>query len=168
MRGFTAVASGLVLATLAVAGDADGQLAPGAPASVTVDAIKPPRAPIPAEALTAGITKFSFIAYGDTRGRRDGVNEQYEHSLIVESILRTIKAAESGSDPIRFVLQTGDAVVNGRDARQWNVSFVGLINQITTVAGIPYFLALPGGRRARFSVQRPHRTPHPTVESPAP
>jgi len=45
--------------------------------------------------------------------------------------------------PRQKVLFTGDAVVNGRDAKQWNVSFVGLINRITTEAGIPYFLA-PG------------------------
>jgi 3',5'-cyclic AMP phosphodiesterase CpdA len=40
-------------------------------------------------------------------------------------------------------LQTGDAVVNGRDPRQWNNSFVGLINRLTTEGGVPYFLA-PG------------------------
>jgi 3',5'-cyclic AMP phosphodiesterase CpdA len=108
-----------------------------------VDAIRAPRTPLPAEAASAGVTRFSFIAYGDTRGRRDGVNEQYEHSLIVESMLRSIKALENGPDPVRFVLQSGDAVVNGRDPRQWNVSFVGLINRITTEGGVPYFLA-PG------------------------
>ena len=32
-----------------------------------------PRVPLPSEAATAGVTKFSFIAYGDTRGRHDGV-----------------------------------------------------------------------------------------------
>jgi 3',5'-cyclic AMP phosphodiesterase CpdA len=108
-----------------------------------VAAIRPPRTPLPPEAASAGVTRFSFIAYGDTRGRRDGVNEQYEHSLIVESMLTSIKALESGPDPVRFVLQSGDAVVNGRDPRQWNVSFIGLINRITTEAGVPYFLA-PG------------------------
>lgn len=111
--------------------------------TVAVTAIMSPRTPLPTEAASAGVTRFSFIAYGDTRGRRDGVNEQYEHSLIVESMVRTITAMENGPDPVRFVLQTGDAVVNGRDARQWNVSFVGLINQITTKGGVPYFLA-PG------------------------
>jgi 3',5'-cyclic AMP phosphodiesterase CpdA len=118
------------------------QVPQGAP-TATVNAIRAPRAPLPPEAATASITKFSFIAYGDTRGRRDGVNEQYEHSLIVESMLRTIKSMENGPDPVRFVLQSGDAVVNGRDPQQWNVSFVGLINKITTEGGVPYFLA-PG------------------------
>ncbi len=89
------------------------------------------------------MTRFSFIVYGDTRGRRDGTAEQYEHSLIVDSALATIKRLESGPFPVRFVLQTGDAVVNGQDARQWNKSFVDLINRLTTEAGVPYFLA-PG------------------------
>lgn len=114
-----------------------------APATTTVNAIRAPRTPLPPEGASAGVTRFSFIAYGDTRGRRDGVNEQYEHSLIVESMLRTIKSMESGSDPVRFVVQSGDAVVNGRDPQQWNVSFVGLINRITTEGGVPYYLA-PG------------------------
>ena len=108
-----------------------------------VVAIAAPRNPLPPENASAGVTRFSFIAYGDTRGRRDGVNEQYEHSLIVDDMLRTIKRMESGPDPVKFVLQSGDAVVSGRDPRQWNVSFVGLINRITTEGGVPYFLA-PG------------------------
>jgi 3',5'-cyclic AMP phosphodiesterase CpdA len=45
--------------------------------------------------------------------------------------------------PVRFVLQTGDAVVNGGDARQWNASFIDLVNRITRDGGVPYYLA-PG------------------------
>ena len=108
-----------------------------------VRAITPPRNPLPAEAASAGVSRFSFIVYGDTRGRRDGTQEQYEHSLIVDSALVTIKRLEKGQFPVRFVLQTGDAVVNGRNAREWNKSFVDLINRITTEGGVPYFLA-PG------------------------
>ncbi|HEY3134842.1 MAG TPA: metallophosphoesterase [Blastocatellia bacterium] len=108
-----------------------------------VRAIAAPRNPLPAEASSAGVTRFSFIVYGDTRGRRDGVQQQYEHSLIVDSVLDTIKRLESGPSPVKFVIQTGDAVVNGRDASQWNKSFVDLINRITTEGGVPYFLA-PG------------------------
>ena len=33
-----------------------------------------PKVPLPSEAATANVTKFSFIAYGDTRGRHDGVD----------------------------------------------------------------------------------------------
>jgi hypothetical protein len=108
-----------------------------------VRAITPPKTPLPPEEASAGIEKFAFIVYGDTRGRRDGKEIQYEHSLIVESMLNTIKKMDTTSYPIRFVLQTGDAVVNGRDAKQWNASFVSLINRLTTEGGVPYFLA-PG------------------------
>ena len=55
-----------------------------------VQAISPPTTPLPPEAASAGVAKYSFIAYGDTRGRRDGVAIQYEHSLIVDSMLAQI------------------------------------------------------------------------------
>ena len=108
-----------------------------------VRAIAPPRNPLPAEDSSANISRFSFIAYGDTRGRRDGVAEQLEHGIVVDAMLRRIGELESGPDPVRFVLQSGDAVVDGRDAAQWNVSFVSLIDRITVLGGVPYFLA-PG------------------------
>jgi hypothetical protein len=113
------------------------------PAPEQVRAIASPRNPLPTESASAGVTQFSFIVYGDTRGRRDGTAEQYEHSLIVDSALATIKRLSDSPTPVKFVLQTGDAVVNGRDARQWNRSFVDLINRVTTEGGVPYFLA-PG------------------------
>ncbi len=37
-----------------------------------VTPISPPATPLPDESASAGVTKFSFVAYGDTRGRRDG------------------------------------------------------------------------------------------------
>ncbi len=120
--------------------------APGAPAAApadTVRAILRPRVPLPAESATAGVTRFSLIAYGDTRGRRDGTELQYEHSLIVDAMLRVIAARASGPSPVKFILQSGDAVVNGRDPKQWNVSFTGLIDRLTTEGAVPYFLA-PG------------------------
>ena len=109
----------------------------------TVLAIAAPRNPLPSEEASAGVSRFSFIVYGDTRGRRDGVDAQYEHSLIVDAMLSTIDELADGPDPVRFILQSGDAVVNGRDPRQWNASFTGLINRLTTEGGVPYFLA-PG------------------------
>jgi hypothetical protein len=112
-------------------------------AADTVLAIAPPRIPLPSEAASAGITRFSFVVYGDTRGRRDGIDLQYEHSLVVDAMLRSIAALERGPGPVKFVLQSGDAVVDGRDPKQWNTSFVGLINRLTTQGGVPYFLA-PG------------------------
>ncbi|PYT05530.1 MAG: hypothetical protein DMF60_11755 [Acidobacteria bacterium] len=54
-----------------------------------VRAIAAPANPLPTEAASAGTTRFSFVVYGDTRGRRDGVQEQYEHSLIVDSMIAT-------------------------------------------------------------------------------
>ncbi len=114
-----------------------------APPTESVRAILPPRTPLPPERESGSVSRFSFIVYGDTRGRRDGAEVQYEHSLVVESMLRTITAMERGPEPVRFVLQSGDAVVNGRDPRQWNASFVSLINKVTTEGGVPYFLA-PG------------------------
>jgi hypothetical protein len=108
-----------------------------------VRAILPPRNPIPSEAVTADSTHFSFIVYGDTRGRRDGQEVQYEHSLIMDDMLRAIAARRNRPDAVRFVLQTGDAVVNGRDSTQWNESFTEIVNRLTDEAGLPYFLA-PG------------------------
>src|SRR5688572_25466114 len=84
----------------------------------TVVAILPPTRPLPAEAASADVTRFSFIVYGDTRGRRDGIDPQYEHSLVVDAMLRRIQTARSGQFPVKFILQSGDAVVNGRDPRQ--------------------------------------------------
>ena len=105
--------------------------------------IKPPATPLPDEAQSRDIKKFSFIAYGDTRGRRDGTAIQYEHSLIVDSMLGQIKTLQDTEYPVRFVLQSGDAVMDGRKVQQWNVSFVPLINRLTMQGGVSYFLA-PG------------------------
>ena len=101
-----------------------------------------PRTPLPPEAASASVTKFSFIAYGDTRGRHDGTQLQAEHMLVVEAMLTAIGRASSTADPIRFVVQSGDAVVNGSLATQLNVSYIPLINRLTQEAGVPYFLAV--------------------------
>jgi len=112
-----------------------------------VTAITAPVTPLPPEAQSRDVTRFSFLVYGDTRGRRDGVAIQYEHSLIVESMLAQIKRLQSTPYPVRFVLQSGDAIANGREPKQWNVSFVPLINRLTTEGGVPYFL-VPGNHEA--------------------
>ncbi len=142
-RSVRAVTASAALSLSALMNTLSAQVVQSAAASDTVLSIAKPKNPLPAEAASASVTRFSFIAYGDTRGRRDGVSEQYEHSLVVESMLRTIKSMESGPEPVRFVLQSGDAVVNGRDPKQWNVSFISLINRLTTIGGVPYYLA-PG------------------------
>jgi len=127
---------GSLLSAFHVAGQQRGAAAP-------VRAIAPPKIPLPPEEMSAGISKFSYIVYGDTRGRRDGVDLQYEHSLVADSMVAMIKRLEMTEYPVRFVMQTGDAVVDGADARQWNTSFVDVINRLTTEGGVPYFLA-PG------------------------
>jgi len=113
--------------------------------ATTTDSIVPslpPRIALASEAASAAVTKFSFIAYGDTRGRHDGTELQAEHTLVIESMLQTIKASAAGGDPIRFVLQSGDAVVNGSIAKQLTVSYIPLINRLTQEGGVPYFLAV--------------------------
>lgn len=132
---------------------ADGQPPPGrstppeprpaAPAPDSVRAIPAPRMPLPSEAASAGVTRFSFLAYGDTRGRFDGERLQDGHGLVVASMLRTIAARANGPDPVRFIVSSGDAVVDGRNAQQWNVSFVDLVAQLTTRGNVPV-LPAPG------------------------
>jgi hypothetical protein len=122
-------------------------LAPLTPAAAqavadTVPAILPPRMPIPPEAATAAVRRFSFIVYGDTRGRRDGIELQAEHQRVIEAMLSTMKRATTSADSIRFVLQSGDAVVNGSFARMWSVSYVPLVNRLTREGGVPYFLSV--------------------------
>ncbi len=104
--------------------------------------IAPPANPLPSEESSAAITHFSFIAYGDTRGPYDGRALQPDHEKVVESMLATIRSRANGPDAVRFVLQTGDAVVDGRVAAQWNVSYSPLINRLTVGAEMPYFLAV--------------------------
>ena len=115
----------------------------GAQGTERVVPITAPAAPLPDENASRAVAKYSFIAYGDTRGRRDGVALQYEHSLIVDSMLRQIKQLQNTEYPVRFVLQSGDAVQHGQNAKEWNVSFTPLINRLTTEGGVSYFLA-PG------------------------
>lgn len=116
--------------------------APAARDTIITAPTKAPRVPLPAERATAKVQKFSFIAYGDTRGRKDGIALQVEHGLVVASMLETIKAAKAAGDPIRFVVQSGDAVVNGAIATQLNVSYIPLINRLTQEGGVPYFLTV--------------------------
>ena len=117
-----------------------------------VRAIKPPAMPLPEESASRGVTKFSFLVYGDTRGRRDGTAIQYEHSLVIDSMLARIKQLAGTEYPVKFVLQSGDAVVDGRDAQKWNTSFVPLIDQLTSEGNVPYFL-VPGNHEQTLTDQ---------------
>jgi Calcineurin-like phosphoesterase len=123
-------------------------LAVPAQESERVKAIKPPATPLPSEAASRGITQFSFIVYGDTRGRRDGAEIQYEHSLIVDEILKQIEELKGTPYAVKFILQSGDAVSNGTFVNQWNVSFVPLIDRLTAEGDVPFFLVLGNHERA--------------------
>ena len=134
--------AGLVVAILVAAAPPPLALAQVAATTDSVSPIKPPRTPLPSESATARITKFSFISYGDTRGRHDGTAIQAEHAMVIESMLSTIRRVAGTPDAIRFVLQSGDAVVNGSVPSQLTVSYLPLINRLTQEGGVPYFLAV--------------------------
>jgi hypothetical protein len=107
--------------------------------------IQAPAAPLPAEAESAGVTRFSFFAYGDTRSANgpqgDGFVVHPDHSRIIDLMLSRAKSLGSTPAPVRFVVQTGDAVLRGPNADMWNVSFTPVINRLTR-AGIPYFFTV--------------------------
>ena len=130
-----------VAVTLIVLTSAAGAQVPAATrqADTVVRAVSAPRNPLPSEAQSAGVTKFSFIAYGDNRSRVDGIQLQGEHGLVVASMQRTIAARINSADPVKFIVSSGDMVVNGRDPMMWNVSYVDLVNRLTVATGIPFF-----------------------------
>ena len=110
--------------------------------------IEPPATPLASEAASAGVTRFSFFAYGDTRSSGapdapgDGDVIHPEHARIVDRMIA--KAAELAPTPFpaRFVLQSGDAVLRGQTAAMWNVSFSPIIERLTKGANIPYFFSV--------------------------
>jgi 3',5'-cyclic AMP phosphodiesterase CpdA len=122
------------------------------PDSVQVRPIEPPPVPLPDEAATARVTKFSFIAYGDTRSpaparsgepAEDGRILQREHGRVVDAMLNATARLASTAFPVRFVVSSGDAVLYGPSGTMWNVSYTPLIERLTRQAGLPFFFA-PG------------------------
>ncbi len=136
--GAGAVAGAILAAWLSIEGAAQQA---AIPPLVPVRPIAPPAAVLPAEADSANVTRFSFIAYGDTRGLLDGTALQPDHSVVVDGMLARIAALASTPFPVRFVLQSGDAVLNGTQGAQWNVSFSPVIERLTRDGNVPYFLA---------------------------
>jgi hypothetical protein len=136
--GMGVVAGAMLAAWLSIEGAAQQ---PTLPLLVPVRPIAPPATALPAEADSSGVTSFSFIAYGDTRGLRDGTALQPDHGVLVDGMLARIAALGSTPSPIRFVLQSGDAVLNGTAGAQWNLSFSPVIERLTRDANVPYFLA---------------------------
>src|ERR1700676_4548578 len=118
-------------------------LAASAQESERVTAITPPRTPLPSEAQSRAVTRFSFIVYGDTRGARDGGEIQYEHSRGVDSMLAQITELKGSPYPVRFVFAVGARETKGRKPEEWNVSCVPLNNRLRTEGEVSYFL-VPG------------------------
>jgi 3',5'-cyclic AMP phosphodiesterase CpdA len=115
---------------------------PPATDNVPVRAIDAAGVTLPAAARTAGVRRFAFVVYGDTRGPADGAIVQPQHSDVMNAMLATIRAQSRTPFPIRFVIQSGDAVVNGRFGRQWNTSFTPVIDRLVRDARVPYFFAV--------------------------
>ncbi len=130
---------------------------------VPVRPIEPPATPLPSEARSAAVTKFSFLAYGDTRSAGnlevpgDGDVLHPEHTRVMDGMIAKIQELARTPFPVRFVLQSGDAVLRGQNAAMWNVSFSPIIERLTRGANIPYFFSvgnhdvtgMPGGDSGR-------------------
>lgn len=82
-----------------------------------VHSISPPSSPLPPEDQTRDVKRFSFIVYGDTRGRRDGIAIQYEHSLVIDSMISHVKQLQSSPFP-RAVRSAVWGCGGGRQASQ--------------------------------------------------
>ena len=130
-------------ALLAICGLAVSAQQPATTVQLTaVRPIEPPSQPLPPEAASASVTRFSFIAYGDTRGQADGLELQAAHTTVVDAMLAKIASLAETPFPVRFVLQSGDAVNRGGDGKAWNVSFTPIIERLTRGAGVPFFFAV--------------------------
>jgi hypothetical protein len=116
---------------------------------VAVKPIEPPATPLASEAASAGVTRFSFIGYGDTRSGTpqpgvsgDGEAVHPEHTKVVDRMIASAGDLAGTPFPVRFVLQSGDAVLRGQSAAMWNVSFSPVIERLTPGANIPYFFSV--------------------------
>ena len=137
-----------VQAAVVVAQQAPPAAPAAAAASVEVRPIEAPATPLPPEAASANITRFSFIAYGDPRNRDDpgvagdGEIPNPEHARLVDGMLLSVMERASTTSPIRFVLQSGDSVFRGEDGAMWNISFSPIAERLTRGANLPYFLSV--------------------------
>src|SRR5262245_26175320 len=130
-----------VAAVAAVAGiHGSAQQAAPLPSFVEMHPIAPPRSLLPPESESARQRRFSFIAYGDARTAVDRAVPEPDHARVVDAMLEKIASLASSNFPVRFVLQTGDAVYNGAQGEQLNVGFSPLIEKITRGANVPYFM----------------------------
>jgi hypothetical protein len=130
---------------------ASAPVVPPALTFVPIRPIEPPAVPLPPESETANVTKFSFFAYGDTRSAGtprgaapvpgDGDILHPTHGKIVDAMIARIQALATTPFPVRFVVQSGDAVLRGATGAQWNVSFTPIIERLTR-AGVSFFFSV--------------------------
>jgi hypothetical protein len=139
-NSWVSVAAALGLALLVNEASTATQIAQ-LPAVSAVTPIAPTRTPFPSEAASAHETQFSFFAYGDTREESAGLETQKRHGRVVEEMLARIKAMAESRYPVRFIVQSGDAVTRGGEALRWG-SFNALIERLTLQGGVSYFFAV--------------------------
>jgi calcineurin-like phosphoesterase family protein len=138
-RRTTLLAVGLVAAVWCAG---SRPLAQAAPDEVSVRAIDPGSVLLQDPDASRKDHRFAFIVYGDTRGPADGIIRQPQHGDVVDTMVRTIARQRELGVPVRFVIQTGDGVSNGRVAQQWNVSFTPIIERLIKKGGVPYLFAV--------------------------
>jgi 3',5'-cyclic AMP phosphodiesterase CpdA len=136
------------------------------PALVPVRPIRPPARPLPLESASAAVTRFSFIAYGDTRCdcrvpdlAPPKPEVETDHAAVVDTLVAKAKELSRSEFPVRFVLQSGDATYRGRDAERWNDVFIPIAERITQGANLPYFF-VPGNHDVTSSALPPTDPDH--------
>ena len=137
------------------------------PPLTPVRPILPPAHALPPESATARFTRFSFIVYGDTRCQcvatpnppgaplpvspLPGSPEvEPQHAKVIEALTAKVKGLARTNAPVKFVLQTGDAVYRGIDAERWDV-FRPLAERITRGLDLPFFF-VPGNHDVTVTV----------------
>jgi hypothetical protein len=106
--------------------------------------IEAPATPLPVEDASARVTKFSFFAYGDSRGTTatDGKELHIQHTRLMDFMIAKIEALAATAFPVRFVVQSGDAVARGANREMWDVSFSPIIDRLTRRGNTPFFFAV--------------------------
>ena len=127
--------------------------------AASVVPIDPGSVVLPAESVSADQTRFSFIAYGDTRGQADGDELQFEHGRIVDAMIGVIRSRAAGPFPVRFIIQSGDGVNAGSNVAEWNVSYTPIIERLLRDGRVPYFLAVGNHDVTNRSIDDPQRQP---------
>ncbi|MFN7928789.1 MAG: metallophosphoesterase [Blastocatellia bacterium] len=112
--------------------------------NIPVQAIKAPRTPLPTEAASASVTEIFIALSTATRAGGAMASElQYEHSLIINSMVAQIKLEKDVvSCALRFAKRRWRSEWCDGEAVEHQLH-IDLINKLTQDGGVPYFLA-PG------------------------